>query len=63
MSVLKSGRIQAVSDDGRGAVVRDNEGHEYAVTNPSDAPAGDLVLFEVEDLEVGTAKVRVAKIV
>ena len=60
---MKSGRIEKVTPDGEGAVVRDSEGREYAVTDASDVPLGETVLFELEDVRVGNEVVtQIAKI-
>jgi hypothetical protein len=61
---MKSGRVIEVKRDGTPAVVRDADGTEYACSGSSAAAVdGDVVLFELEDVKVGTKSItKVAKV-
>lgn len=66
MEKTRSGRVQAVTPDDKGGVVRDSDGREYAFQTDGSATElrDDIVLFELVDVMVNKKPVtKVAKII
>jgi hypothetical protein len=49
----RSARVVEASEDGLAGVVRDTNGTEYPFTTKVPKLQGDVVLYEVEDRDVG----------